>query len=143
MSSERSPFLTKKDESKLIGAHVPLPLAERLHLIEIVENKSAQQIVHNLLYEWAERYPQSNDLLIEAAAQKAMKEWDRRVRSGTVESNLDNKRKYLNEINLWLHRRKISFRHAKQITDRIQQKIETLGDVSAPTAKLKEVESKK
>ncbi len=126
---ERNPFKNPQqheEQSRLVGAYLPLPLAEQLRLLSLYYDKSLQNILQEIIMEWYNTVNKSEKEIIETLVERAIVEWQRRVmESGEI--SRQKQEEYIEETKDTLRRRKISERHINTIIDKLKIKVGSIG----------------
>lgn len=127
--TKRNPFphpQSTQEQSKLVGAYLPLPLANRLRLLSVYYDKSLQNILQQLIDEWSNSVNMSDKEILKALIERAVIEWQRRVmESGQI--SRQEQEQYLQETKSALKRRKIANHHINIIMDALKNKVGSIG----------------
>ncbi len=107
------PFQTERDSEtylcgKLVGGHVPLPLADYLRLLALYYEKSIQGTLQTIIQEWCyDREP--IETIAEVLADRAYLEWRRRLNEYQINANTPQRRAaYITEVRERLHKHKVN-----------------------------------
>ncbi len=132
MIEKRNPFTdphhapVKQERSKLVGAYLPLPLANRLRLLSVYYEKSLQRILQEIIVEWDNAVNKSEKEIVGALIERAAVEWQRRVmESGQISRQAQEE--YVQEVLSALKRRKISKYHMDVIMEKLIRKVGSIG----------------
>ncbi len=127
VGEKRNPFnrnlqSQQRGPRKLVGAYIPLPLANRLRLLSVYYGKSLQGILEELISEWDKATDKSEKEIIDALVERAVMEWQRRMmESGTL--SRQEQEDYIRELQSVLQRRKVSKYHVDIILDKLKRKV--------------------
>ncbi len=109
---QRDPFKTERDSEsyimgKLVGGHIPLPLAQYLQLLALYHEKSIQKTLKTIIQEWCSD-KESEDVIIETLADRAYIEWKRRQSEYIIADSSQRREKYLKEVADRLKKHKVT-----------------------------------
>lgn len=107
------PFQTARDSEtylrgKLVGGHIPLPLADYLSILALYYEKSIQGTLQTIIQEWCyDREPLESIVMV--LADRAYLEWQRRLGEYRINANTPARRAaYLEEVKDRLRRHKVT-----------------------------------
>ncbi len=118
----KNPQMIQQEQGKLVGAYLPLPLADRLRLLSVYFGKSLQAILQEIIGQWITSVDKSEKEIIDALVERAVMEWQRRViESGEMDRQKQDN--YLKEIRAALQRRKVAERHIDSVAGKLKRKV--------------------
>jgi hypothetical protein len=124
------PFQTNRDSAsylrgKLVGGHIPLPLANYLNVLALYYEKSIQGTLQSIIQEWCyEKEP--IETIAEVLADRAYLEWKRRLTEYKIDADTAPRREaYLQEIRDRLRKHKVTDEiHVEAVVKRLGSKME-------------------
>jgi len=118
----RNPYKIRGENSKLVGGYIPLPLADRLRLLSVYYERSAQNLLREIIEEWNKAIGKSEEEIIETLVERAVVEWQRRIlESGTISRRAQED--YINELSETLARKKVASHHIDIILGKLKLKV--------------------
>lgn len=127
---KKNPFKNTKQQdaqenTKLVGAYLPVSLVEHLRLLALYCEDSLQGLVQKVLSEWLENVNMPEKKIISELVERAYSEWGRRLETENKHTvaGVRLQKKYLEEIEDRLRRRKVSEDHINRILRELENKM--------------------
>lgn len=123
----KDPQQHEQEQSRLVGAYLPLPLADHLRLLSVYYGKSIQSILQELITEWMNTVNKPEKEVIDALVERAVVEWHRRIMEAG-EISRQQQEEYIEEIkDTLLRRRKLADHHADKVVEKLKRKVGSIG----------------